>query len=181
MRFIHIRCQFVLFILLTHYIYIIYMKSGARQPFPQVLASVLASTCNRPRKYLQSSLQVLAVKRRHYVGISSPMSFCWSMNISLSSYWEWESVWYGKRIDGSVDFLTSSLLFAIRWRTMIISELRRIIGWFWVAQAKKCILCTMYVPKKHNRSGSTSVVVVSKASGKYREIKSGSSEIWSGA
>ena len=42
------------FILLTHYIYNIYMKSGARQPFPQVLA----------------------VKRRHYVGISSPMSFC---------------------------------------------------------------------------------------------------------
>ena len=30
-------------------------------------------------------------------------------------------------------------------------------------------------------SGSTSVVVVSKVSGKYREIKSGSSEIWSGA
>ena len=78
-------------------------------------------------------------------------------------------------------FLTSSLLFAIRCRTMIISELCRIIGWFWVAQAKKCILCTMYVRKKHNRSGSTSVVVVSIASGKYREIKSGSSEIWSGA
>ena len=53
---------------------------------------------------------------------------------------------------------------------MIISELRRIIGWFWVAQAKKCILCTMYVRKKHNRSGSTSVVVASKASGKYKEI-----------
>ena len=50
-----------------------------------------------------------------------------------------------------------------------------------MTQAKKCILCTMYVRKKHNRSGSTSVVVVSKASGKYREIKSGSSEIWSGA
>ena len=32
--------------------------------------------------------------------------------------------------------LTSSLLFAIRWRTMIISELRRIIGRFWVAQTK---------------------------------------------
>ena len=77
--------------------------------------------------------------------------------------------------------LTLSLLFAIRWQTMIISELRRIIGRFWVAQAKKCILCTMYVRKKHNRSGSTSVVVVSKASGKYREIKSGSSEIWSDA
>ena len=30
----------------------------------------------------------------------------------------------------------------------------------------------MYVRKKHNRSGSTSVVVVSKASGKYKEIKS---------
>ena len=84
-----------------------------------------------------------------------------------------------QRTAGTV--LTSSLLFAIRWRTMIISELRRIIGRFWVAQAKKCILCTMYVRKKHNRSGSTSVVVVSKASGKYKEIKSGSSEIWSDA
>ena len=30
----------------------------------------------------------------------------------------------------------------------------------------------MYVRKKHNRSGTTSVVVVSKASGKYKEIKS---------
>ena len=30
----------------------------------------------------------------------------------------------------------------------------------------------MYVRKKHNRSGSTSVVVVNKASGKYKEIKS---------
>ena len=87
-----------------------------------------------------------------------------------------------KRIFSShVFLLTSSLLFAIRCQTMIISELHGIIGWFWVTQAKKCILCTMYVRKKHNRSGSTSVVVVSKASGKYREIKSGSSEIWSGA
>ena len=84
-----------------------------------------------------------------------------------------------QRTAGTV--LTSSLLFAIRCQTMIISELHRIIGWFWVTQAKKCILCTMYVRKKHNRSGSTSVVVVSKVSGKYREIKSGSSEIWSGA
>ena len=39
----------------------------------------------------------------------------------------------------------------------------------------------MYLRKKHNRSGSTSVVVVSKAGGKYKEIKSGSSEIWSDA
>ena len=30
----------------------------------------------------------------------------------------------------------------------------------------------MYVRKKHNRSGTTSVVVVSKANGKYKEIKS---------
>ena len=29
----------------------------------------------------------------------------------------------------------------------------------------------MYVRKKHNRSGSTSVVVVSKASGRYKEVK----------
>ena len=31
----------------------------------------------------------------------------------------------------------------------------------------------MYVRKKHNRSGSTSVVVVSKASGKYTRNKIG--------
>ena len=31
-------------------------------------------------------------------------------------------------------------------------------------------VCTMCVRKKHNRSGSTSLVVVSKASGKYKEI-----------
>ena len=30
----------------------------------------------------------------------------------------------------------------------------------------------MYVRKKHNRSSTTSVVVVSKDSGKYKEIKS---------
>ena len=90
-------------------------------------------------------------------------------------------MFFGDKARVLILFLTSSLLLAIRWRRMIISELRRIIGWFWVAQAKKCILCTMYVRKKHNRSGSTSVVVASKASGKYREIKSGSSEIWSDA
>lgn len=33
-------------------------------------------------------------------------------------------------------------------------------------------LYSMYVRKKHNRSGTTSVVVVSKTSGKYKEIKS---------
>ena len=38
--------------------------------------------------------------------------------------------------------------------------------------SKKVYLCTMYIRKKHNHSGSTSVVVVSKASGKYKEIKS---------
>lgn len=40
-----------------------------------------------------------------------------------------------------------------------------------MAQAKNVYLCSMYVRKKHNRSGTTSVVV-SKASGKYKEIKS---------
>lgn len=46
-----------------------------------------------------------------------------------------------------------------------------------MAQAEKVYICTMYVRKKHNRSGSTSVVVVSKASGKYKEIKSFGSSI----
>ena len=38
--------------------------------------------------------------------------------------------------------------------------------------SKNVYLCYMYVRKKHNRSSTTSVVVVSKASGKYKEIKS---------
>lgn len=46
-----------------------------------------------------------------------------------------------------------------------------------MAQAEKVYFCTIYVHKKHNRSGSTSVVVVSKASGKYKEIKSFGSSI----
>ena len=46
-----------------------------------------------------------------------------------------------------------------------------------MVQAEKVYFCTMYVRKKHNRSGSTSVVVVSKASGKYKEIKSFGSSI----
>ena len=41
-----------------------------------------------------------------------------------------------------------------------------------MAQAKKVYLCSTYIRKKHNRSGTTSVVVVSKACGKYKEIKS---------
>ena len=44
-----------------------------------------ANTCNLSRKYLRPSLQVLATapastcgKRRHYIGISSPMFFYWA-------------------------------------------------------------------------------------------------------
>ena len=55
---------------------------------------------------------------------------------------------------------------------MKIRELREINGWLWVAQAKIVYICIMFVRKKINRSGPTSVVVVSKASGKYTEIKS---------
>ena len=39
-----------------------------------------------------------------------------------------------------------------------------------MAQVKNMYLCSMYVRKKHNKSGTTSIVVVSKASGKYKEI-----------
>ena len=46
------------------------------------------------------------------------------------------------------------------------------LGGFGWRKRKNVYFCTMYVRKKHNRSGSTSVVVVSKASGKYKEIKS---------
>ena len=35
--------------------------------------------------------------------------------------------------------MTSSLLLVIIWRTKIISKLCKIIGWLWVAQAKKCV------------------------------------------
>ena len=56
-------------------------------------------------------------------------------NDNKERYGEVLKIWY----DFCEELLTSSLFFAIRWRTMIISELRRIIGWFWVAQAKKCI------------------------------------------
>ena len=41
-----------------------------------------------------------------------------------------------------------------------------------MAQVKNQYLCSMYVRKKHNRSGTTSVFVVSKAYGKYKEIQS---------
>ena len=47
-----------------------------------------------------------------------------------------------------------------------------IMGGFGWRKPKNVYLCPMYVRKKHNRSGTTSVVVVSKASGKYKEIKS---------
>lgn len=40
-----------------------------------------------------------------------------------------------------------------------------------MAQAKKVYLCTMFVRKKKNRSGTTSVVVVRKSHGHYKEIK----------
>ena len=48
----------------------------------------------------------------------------------------------------------------------------KLLGGFGWRKRRNVYLCTIYVRKKHNRSGSTSVVVVSKASGKYKEIKS---------
>ena len=46
------------------------------------------------------------------------------------------------------------------------------MGGFGWRKRKNVPLCTMYVRKKPNRSVSTSVVVVSKASGRYKELKS---------
>ena len=46
------------------------------------------------------------------------------------------------------------------------------MGGFGWRKRKSAYLSSMYVRKKHNRSGTTSVVIVSKASGKYKEIKS---------
>lgn len=40
-----------------------------------------------------------------------------------------------------------------------------------MAQTKSSYFCIMYIRKKKNRSGTISVVVVSKATGKYKEIK----------
>ena len=55
-------------------------------------------------------------------------------------------------------------------------ENQRVTLKLWVAlgdASKNMYLCSMYVRKKHNRSGgTTSVVVVSKAYGKYKEIQS---------
>ena len=46
------------------------------------------------------------------------------------------------------------------------------MGSFGWRKQKNVYLCPIYVRKKHNRSDTTSVVVVSKACGKYKEIKS---------
>ena len=55
-------------------------------------------------------------------------------------------------------------------------ENQRVTLKLWVAlgdASKNMYLCSMYVRKKHNRSGgTTSVVVVSKAYGKNKEIQS---------
>jgi len=42
---------------------------------------------------------------------------------------------------------------------------------FWVTQAKIPYFCGMFVRKKKNRSGNTSVVVVDKSRGGFRELK----------
>lgn len=41
-----------------------------------------------------------------------------------------------------------------------------------MAQAKNVYLCIMFLRKKKNRSGSISVVAVSKSRGRYKEIRS---------
>ena len=54
-------------------------------------------------------------------------------------------------------------------------ENQRVTLKLWVALGdaiKNMYLCSMYVRKKHNRSCTTSVVVVSKAYGKNKEIQS---------
>ena len=131
-----------------------------------VLAGTVARTCVENAVHCEDGCS--ALQERLQCTASFPANVC---NRPCKRLQPPSQTFAVKRIFSShVFLLTSSLLFAIRCQTMIISELHRIIGWFWVTQAKKCILCTMYVRKKHNRSGSTSVVVVSKASEKYREI-----------
>lgn len=73
--------------------------------------------------------------------------------------------------DTSTFLLTSSLFCAIMKRRMKISELRKIIGCLGWRKRKNVYLCTMFVRKKNNRSGTISVVVVSKAHGKFTEVK----------
>ena len=69
-------------------------------------------------------------------------------------------------------FLTSSLWLR---HHMAHDENQRVtlifFGWLWVTQTKKMYHCTMFVRKIKNRSGTTSVVVVRKSHGHYKEIK----------
>ena len=41
----------------------------------------------------------------------------------------------------------------------------------WVTQAETCYTIVMFIRKKKNRSGSTSVVVIDKSSGRFHELK----------
>ncbi len=69
-------------------------------------------------------------------------------------------------------FLTSSLFTATTQLSLIINDLLLNmdgVGW---RKPQNEYLCIMYVRRKKNRSGSISVVVVSKSSGHYKEIKS---------
>ena len=56
------------------------------QPFPQVRATVLASTCNRSRKYVQPSLQVLAGKRHNTSSFRNLFPPCFSTEPSPDHY-----------------------------------------------------------------------------------------------
>ena len=48
---------------------------------------------------------------------------------------------------------------------------RKFFGCLWVSQEKNAYLCTMYPRKKPNRSGTISVVVVSKSQGQTRYVR----------
>ena len=56
-------------------------------------------------------------------------------------------------------------------KTLAISGLQNLRHLFRVTQQKNIYLCGMFVRKKKNRSGSTSVVVVDKSRGLFRELK----------
>ena len=55
---------------------------------------------------------------------------------------------------------------------MIISMLDCFNGLFRMTQAQNVYLCCMFVCKKRNRSGTISIVVLSKSQGQFKDVKS---------
>ena len=81
--------------------------------------------------------------------LNPPECFCWVRPIPL---------------------LTSTLWKITNFNFHIISAKRFLHHLLWVTQAKIVYFCIMFIRKKKNRSGSTSVVVADKSKGQFREL-----------